>query len=141
MNFFGGVFKLKEVPGVDHHGHLDAYDPLTGKKHWSYRSPYPFLASQLATAGDLVFSGDAEGLFFALDAMTGRKLWSFQTGSGHSGGPISYAVDGTQYIATPSGFGSHAALQLGNAFPELYRARSGATIYAFALPNALRGRE
>ena len=134
MNFFGGVFKLKETPEVDHHGHLDAYDPLTGKKHWSYRSPYPFLASQLATAGDLVFSGDAEGLFFALDAMTGRKLWSFQTGSGHRGSAITYSVAGRQYIATPSGWGSAVAGLMPQLWPETEDFRAGSTLFVFALP-------
>ena len=58
----------------------------------------------LATAGDLVFTGDPEGNFFALDARTGNKLWSFQTGAGHRGGSISYSVGGRQYIAVTTGF-------------------------------------
>ena len=90
-------------------GHLDAYEPVTGKKLWSYPSKYPLLASQLSTAGDLVFSGDPEGNFFALDARTGQKLWSFPTGSGHRGSSITYSVRGRQYVATPSGWGSALA--------------------------------
>ena len=75
-------------------GHLGAYNPLTGKAVWQYKSKYPLLASVLATAGDLVFSGDPEGMFFALDARTGEKLWSVATGSGHRGSAVSYAVGG-----------------------------------------------
>ena len=85
LNFFGGVFQLRPPMHGPAGGHLDAYDPVTGKKFWSYPSKYPLLASQLSTAGDLVFTGDPEGNFFALDAMTGKKLWSFPTGSGHRG--------------------------------------------------------
>src|SRR5207245_1865113 len=83
--------------------------PVSGKKFWSYPSKYPLLASQLSTAGDLVFSGDPEGNFFALDAVSGKKLWNFPTGSGHRGSAITYSVKGKQYVATPSGWGSALA--------------------------------
>ena len=109
MNYFGGIFQMRHPPSGKAHGHLDAYDPVTGKKFWTYRSKYPLLASILATAGDLVFTGDPEGYFFALDARTGEKLWSFQTGSGLRGAPVSYSVKGRQYIAVPSGWGSAVA--------------------------------
>ena len=65
---------------------------------------YVLLASVLATAGDLVFTGDPEGYFFALDARTGNRLWSFQTGAGNRGSAVSYSVNGRQYIATPTGW-------------------------------------
>jgi alcohol dehydrogenase (cytochrome c) len=79
---------MKRPPNAEAGGHLDAYDPLTGKRQWSYRSKYPLLASALATAGNLIFSGDPEGHFFALDALTGEKLWSFSTGSGNRGSQL-----------------------------------------------------
>ena len=85
----------------------------------------------MSTGGGLVFTGDPEGNFFALNGRTGEELWSFQTGSGHRGGPMSYAVDGKQYIATPSGWGS----RLAQFFPELLGARQGATVFAFMLPD------
>jgi alcohol dehydrogenase (cytochrome c) len=134
--FFGGTYKLVHPPGERAHSHLDAYDPVTGKKMWSYRYKYLLLASVLATAGDLVFAGDPEGEFFALDARTGQKLWSFQTGSGHRGSPVSYEVNGRQYIATPSGFGSAVGGLMGQLWPEMERFRSGSTLVAFALENA-----
>ena len=58
---------------------FDAYDPVTGKKKWSYKSKYPLLASALATGGDLVFTGDPEGDFIAFDATNGDKVWTFNT--------------------------------------------------------------
>jgi alcohol dehydrogenase (cytochrome c) len=135
MNFFGGIFQLRHPPSGKAHGHLDAYNPVTGKKFWTYRSKYPLLASILATAGDLVFTGDPEGYFFALDARTGEKLWSFQTGSGLRGAPISYSVKGKQYIAVPSGWGSAVAGLLPQLWPETETFRTGSTLFVFALPE------
>ena len=135
LNFFGGVFQLKPPPTGRAYGHLDAYHPVTGQKFWTYSSKYPLLASVLATAGDLIFTGDAEGDFFALDAQSGTKLWSFQTGSGHRGSSISYAVKGRQYIATPSGWGSAVAGLMPQIWPETEEFRSGSTLFVFALPE------
>jgi alcohol dehydrogenase (cytochrome c) len=133
--WLGGTIKLVPPPSGKVTSHLDAFDPITGKRVWRIETPHPLLAALLSTGGDLLFAGDPEGNFSALNARTGEKLWSFQTGSGHRGGPISYAVNGKQYIATPSGWGSTTAGRLGEFFPELQAARRGATIYAFALPE------
>lgn len=131
--FFGGTFTMKHPPNEEAHGHLDAYDPVTGKKHWSYRSKYPLLASVLATGGGLIFSGDPEGFFFALDANSGEKLWSFQTGSGHRGSPIAYKSGGKEFIATPSGWGSAVAGLFPQLWPQTEFFRKGAAIFAFTL--------
>jgi alcohol dehydrogenase (cytochrome c) len=133
--FFGGVFKLRPQTLTGKPGsHLDAYEPVSGKKIWTYPSKYPLLASVLSTAGDLVFSGDPEGNFFALDAATGSKLWSFQTGSGNRGSAIAYSVKGKQYIATPSGWGSAVAGLMTQIWPEAEYFRGGSTLFVFALP-------
>jgi alcohol dehydrogenase (cytochrome c) len=89
----------------------------------------------LATAGDLVFTGDPEGFFFALDARTGIRLWSFQTGGGNRGSAVSYSVNGRQYIATPTGWGSIAGRSLGSIWPEADTFRAGSTLMVFALPE------
>jgi alcohol dehydrogenase (cytochrome c) len=99
---------------------------------------YLLLASVLATAGDLVFTGDPEGNFFALDARSGAKLWSYQTGAGHRGSSVSYAVNGRQYIATPTGWqqaitGAFAS----RTFPD-QTFRGGSTLVVFALPENAR---
>jgi alcohol dehydrogenase (cytochrome c) len=96
------------------------------------------MSSMLATAGDLVFTGDPEGNFFALDARSGNKLWSYQTGAGHRGSSVSYSVNGRQYIAVTTGF--QQALVGGAAvglFPEA-GFRSGSTMVVFALPEGTR---
>jgi alcohol dehydrogenase (cytochrome c) len=118
--------------------HVDAFDPVSGRRIWRINTKHPILGALLSTAGDLLFVGDPEGHFSAFDAKTGQTLWSFQTGSGHNGGPIAYAVNGREYIATPSGFGSYTAGRLGLFFPELQGARQGATIVAIALSGDSR---
>ncbi|MGH9659200.1 MAG: PQQ-binding-like beta-propeller repeat protein, partial [Bryobacteraceae bacterium] len=131
--FFGGVFKLRPPLEGKAGGHLGAYDPVTGRNVWKYESKYPLLASTLSTGGDLIFTGDPEGNFFALDAKTGEKLWSFQTGSGHRGSPVSYSVKGKQYIATPSGWGSALAGLMSQIWPEAEKFRGGSTLLVFGL--------
>ncbi|MFN7925162.1 MAG: PQQ-dependent dehydrogenase, methanol/ethanol family [Bryobacteraceae bacterium] len=133
--FFGGAFVPKDPPGERAFSHLDAYEPVTGKKVWSYKAKYPLLASVLATAGNLVFTGDPEGNFFALDAKSGKKLWTFQTGSGNRGSAITYSVKGKQYIATPSGWGSAVAGLVAQLWPEAENFRTGSTMWVFALPE------
>ncbi len=70
---------------------------------WEFRYPSPTWSGVLSTAGGLVFSGDAEGNFIAFDARSGKALWHFQTGSGTIAAPMSYALDGKQYIAIATG--------------------------------------
>ena len=131
--FMGGLFELRRTPEGEAWGHFDAYDPVSGKKKWSYRSKYPLLASAVATGGNLVFTGDPEGDFFALDAVTGKKVWSFNTGSGHRGSPMTYAVDGKQYIAVPAGWGSAVAGLMPQIWPEMEDFTSGSALFVFAL--------
>ena len=133
--WLGGSIKMLPSPSGEVLSHLDAFDPLSGERVWRHDTKHPLLAALLSTAGGLVVAGDPEGNFFALDDRSGEKLWSFQTGSGHRGGPISYAVDGKQYIATPSGWGSTLGARLALFFPELEGARQGATVFAFTLPD------
>ncbi len=135
LAFFGGEFEMAHPKSGEAHAHLSAYDPVTGERKWRIRHKYPLLASQLATAGGLVFSGDATGRFFALDASDGSELWSFRTGSGHRGSAVTYAVGGRQYIATPSGWGSALAGLTTQLWPEAEDFPSGSSIFVFALPE------
>jgi len=135
LAFFGGEFKLRPPPDGRAYAHLGAYDPLTGERKWRIEHKYPLLASQLATGGGLIFSGDAEGRFFALDAETGKELWSFRTGSGHRGSAVTYSVGGRQYIATPSGWGSALAGAMSQVWPETVDLPSGSSVFVFAVPE------
>jgi len=133
--WLGGTMKLVPPPSGKVTSHLDAYEPLTGRRVWRRDTKYPLLAALLSTGGNLLFFGDPEGNFSAANARTGDTIWTFQTGSGHRGGPIAYSVNGKQYIATPSGWGSTMGSRLGEFFPELVGNRRGATIFAFKLPD------
>jgi alcohol dehydrogenase (cytochrome c) len=131
-----GTFNVKTPPNRKTFGHIDAWDPIAGQRAWTLPHPSVLLASMLATAGDLVFTGSPEGEFFALNARTGEKLWSYQTGAGHRGGAISYSVNGRQFIATPSGF--QTGLVGGMAAGMFAGVRTGSTIVVFALPEGTR---
>lgn len=84
-------------------GNFVAFDVVERKVLWRAVSPAPFWAGAVATSTGLVFTGDMRGYFMALDAHTGTVLWQFQTGSGIIGSPITYELDGIQYLAVPSG--------------------------------------
>jgi alcohol dehydrogenase (cytochrome c) len=136
--FLGGTWSDRSPKDGPPRSHLDAFDPVTGKKVWTYPYKYALLASILATAGDLVFSGDPEGFFFALDAKTGKKLWDYQTGAGHRGSSVTYAIGGRQYIATPTGWGSIAGRSMPALWPEADAFRGGSTLIVFALPEGAK---
>lgn len=75
----------------------------TGKMAWRYQAKQPLIGGALATAGNLVFMGEGDGYFDAFDATTGKKLWRFNLGAGVNAPPVTYAVDGVQYIAVAAG--------------------------------------
>jgi len=84
-------------------GALRALDPATGKLKWEWKHTSPTWAGVLSTAGGLVFTGDAEGNVIALDAASGKALWHFQCGSSVYASPMSYSVDGKQYVTVAAG--------------------------------------
>ena len=84
-------------------GALRAIDPNTGKVKWEWKHPSPTWSGVLSTAGGLVFTGDAEGNFIALEAASGKVLWHFQCGASVYSSPMSFAVDGKQYVAVAAG--------------------------------------
>jgi len=137
-NYMNGEFPVKLAAGRTTFSHVDAWDPVTGKRAWTLPYKYVLLASMLATAGDLVFTGNPEGEFFAMDAKTGSRLWSYQTGAGHRGAAVSYAVNGRQFIATATGWHSSVVGAAASAlFPD-QEWRLGSTLVVFALPEASR---
>jgi alcohol dehydrogenase (cytochrome c) len=87
----------------EHPGNFVAFDVVHRKVLWRAVSPAPFWAGSVATSTGLVFTGDMRGYFMALDARSGALLWQFQTGSGIIGSPITYELDGRQYLAVTSG--------------------------------------
>jgi alcohol dehydrogenase (cytochrome c) len=116
-------------------GSFKAIDVKTGQIKWDVATRSPMVAGVLATGGGLVFTGDAEGHFSAYDAETGKVLWSYQCGSGHHASPITYTLDGRQYIAVCAGWGGWTAGFAGDGAPWLRNARRGNTVFVFALPK------
>jgi alcohol dehydrogenase (cytochrome c) len=90
--------------GDEAYGAIRALDVLTGKLKWEFRLQSPLWSGVLSTAGGLVFGGTNEGSLFALDAETGKALWDFQTGGPVRSNPISFSLDGRQYVASAAGF-------------------------------------
>jgi quinohemoprotein ethanol dehydrogenase len=102
------VEPIVERPG-DGHGYLLAWNPMTQKEAWRVQHPGLWNGGTLATAGGLVFQGTADGYFDAYDASTGRQVWSFDAGLGIIGAPMSYNIDGRQYVSILVGYGGTAA--------------------------------
>jgi alcohol dehydrogenase (cytochrome c) len=105
-------------------GWLTAIDAATGSIRWKYESARPLLAAVTASAGDVLFTGELTGDFLALDSNDGRVLYRFYTGGPITGGVISYAVKGKQYVAVASGAASGYWLAPGGS----------ATMLVFSLP-------
>jgi alcohol dehydrogenase (cytochrome c) len=84
-------------------GAVIAIDPRTGEHRWRFPTTDVSSSGILTTATDLLFTGSREGYFYALDARTGAQLWRASLGAQGANGPMSYAVDGTQYVAVASG--------------------------------------
>ena len=105
-------------------GTLSAIDTRSnGKIRWQIETPDPLLGGVLATAGNVVFTGEGNGNFSAFDARTGERLWQFSCGAGVNAPPVSYEVDGKQYVVVAAG---------GNA---IFGFKQGEAVIAFALPQ------
>ncbi|MGL4396481.1 MAG: pyrroloquinoline quinone-dependent dehydrogenase [Hyphomicrobium sp.] len=99
-----------------HWGLLTALDlKAKGKILWQQKTDEILIGGVLATKGGLVFSGEGNGDFSAFDSATGKRLWSFNCGAGVNAPPISYAIDGKQYIAVAAGGSSIWGFRTGDA--------------------------
>jgi alcohol dehydrogenase (cytochrome c) len=114
-------------------GYLRAIDPLTGKAKWQFPTAIPMNGGTLVTEGNLVFSGAQTGELYALNAQTGEKLWEFRTGSGIIAPPITYQLEGKQYIAIASGIGG-VYNSLSNDI-NLKNINPGGSVWVFELGN------
>lgn len=123
---------FRYIPG-EAYGKVMALHADTFEVAWEVKTRTPMATGMLVTAGGVLFTGDAEGEFIAYDAATGKKLWSYQTGSGMRSAPITYMLDGQQYVVMPSGMGGAVGGYTGAGAPWMRSYRSGNTIYAFRL--------
>ena len=118
--WLGGAFKT--IPGVAQTGRLSAVNLDTGKIAWEANTPQPLMGGVLATGGGLVFNGEGNGWFKAFDAKNGKELWKFNCGAGANSPPVSYTVNGKQYVAVAAGGNTQLDFKRGNS------------IFVFALP-------
>ena len=111
--WLGGAFKV--IASEKQWGRLAAVNLDTGKMAWKFDTEQPLIGGVLATAGDLVFNGEGNGLFRAFDAKTGKKLWEYQCGAGVNAPAVSYTAGGKQYIAVAAGGNTQLDFKRGNS--------------------------
>jgi len=111
--WLGGAFKV--IPAEKQWGRLAAVNVDTGKIAWKFDTEQPLIGGVLATAGNLVFNGEGNGLFRAFDAESGKMLWEYQCGAGANAPAVSYTVGGKQYIAVAAGGNTQLDFKRGNS--------------------------
>ncbi|WP_198031154.1 PQQ-dependent dehydrogenase, methanol/ethanol family [Bradyrhizobium sp. th.b2] len=131
--YLGAEFPTKEGPG-GFLGELVAWDPVANKKVWGIKEDLPFNGGTLTTGGNLVFSGNLHGDFRAIDAKNGKVVWSKNLGSGIGAGPVTYSVDGKQYVAIVVGRTAALPAFLGDIGKKMVAAApEGGSLFVFAL--------
>jgi quinohemoprotein ethanol dehydrogenase len=120
----GGIEGLREMGG----GSLLAWDPVKGEARWAVPFPVPFNGGTLSTASGLIFQANKAGELVAYDAETGERVWAHGLVGGPGAAPMTYEVDGEQYVTILSGWGSTIAMVYGVVFEEAVAAETGRVI-------------
>jgi len=107
---YDGALNAKLIAMPPATGELVAWDPVTQKAAWRVKNPTIENGGVLATGGNLVFQGRGDGTLVAYRATDGKQLWTFDAGTGIMAPPVTYTVDGTQYLSLMVGFGGAPGL-------------------------------
>lgn len=134
--YLGAGFTIKPL-FENHIGALKAIDPNTLEIKWELHNPAPLWGGAMTTAGGLVFIGTPEGYLKAIDDETGEVLWQFQTGSGVVGQPITWEMDGVQYVSVVSGWGGAVPLWGGEVAAQVSYLNQGGSVFTFRIPDQL----
>lgn len=129
--------KFFEMPGTNGNlGKIGAYNVDTMEEVWSHQQRASFHTGTMSTAGNVVFVGDLDRRFKALDVTSGDVLWETRLGTSVQGHPVSFAIDGKQYIAVTSALGGTSPRTVpGVIATEIKYPRNGNAIYVFSLPD------
>jgi len=132
-----GAQTFFEMPGSDGNmGRLSAYRTADMKPLWSFQQRAPFLTGVISTAGNVAFVGDFDRVFRAVDVRNGKTLWTTRLGTTVQGFPVSFSVDGKQYIAVTTGLGGGSPeLKPGTMLTEVHRPPNGYNLFVFGLPD------
>jgi quinohemoprotein ethanol dehydrogenase len=117
-------------------GHLSAWDPIQQKEAWRVERKSPVNGGILSTAGNLVFQGTAQGSLEGYRADNGQKLWSAETQSGVVAAPVTYEVNGEQYVAVVAGWGGVFPLATGEVALQSGRRQNISRVLAFKLDGS-----
>ena len=117
-------------------GYLKAFDPLSGEEKWAVEFPHHWNGGVLATQGGLVFQGNSLGEFNAYNTDTGDLLWTSNAYRGFIAPPVSYMVDGVQYLAVLAGTGGGSGV-MGDAGKASETYRNEGTLLVYKLDGAL----
>jgi alcohol dehydrogenase (cytochrome c) len=116
-------------------GRIAAIDLSTGKTLWTRRQRFPIASAALATAGGVVFNGSLDRYFRAFDDRTGKVLWETRLAASPNAYPVTYAVNGEQYVAVVTGGGSSVDTSGRFLVPEMENPTQGVTLSVFKLPR------